>query len=231
MESIKAKIDEIRNHIAAAAAKSGRKPSDVKLMAVSKTVNEPRIREAIAAGVDLIGENYVQEAQRKIEILGKTIPWHFIGRLQTNKAKYAVRLFDMIHSMDRLELAQELDKRARSADCILRILIEVNLSGEMTKSGVPKAGVFDLVRQVAVFENISIEGLMTMPPWFDDPEEARPYFAELRALKDTIAAEGIAGVQMHELSMGMSADYRVAVEEGATIVRIGRGIFGERPPY
>lgn len=229
MESIKDNIDKIRDNITRAAVRSGRKPSDIQLMAVSKTVDEPRIREAVAAGIDLIGENYVQEAQRKIEMLGKTVPWHFIGRLQTNKAKYAIRLFDMIHSVDRLELAAELDKRARAADRVLQILIEVNLSGENTKSGAPKEAVFDLMRQTARLEHVSIEGLMTMPPWFDDPEDARPYFADLRALKDTITAEQIGGVQMHELSMGMSADYIVAVEEGATIVRIGRGIFGERP--
>jgi pyridoxal phosphate enzyme (YggS family) len=227
--SIKANIDEIRNNIAKAAAISGRKPSDIKLMAVSKTVDETHIREAIAAGIDLIGENYVQEAQKKIEILGKTVPWHFIGHLQTNKAKYAIRLFDMIHSVDRLDLAVELDKRAGAAGCVAKILIEVNLSGEITKSGVPKDGVFDLVRQAAGLEHVSVDGLMTMPPWFDDPEGARPYFAALRALKDDITAERISGVQMCELSMGMSADYEIAVEEGATIVRIGRRIFGERP--
>lgn len=227
--SIKANIERIRNTIETAALKSGRKASNVKLMAVTKMVDDERIMQAINAGVDLIGENYVQEAQRKIEILGKTVKWHFIGRLQTNKAKYAVRLFDMIHSVDRIELVSELDKRSKAAGCVTRILIEVNLSGEITKSGVPKEGVFDLVRRTAKFENISIQGLMTMPPWSDDPEASRPYFVELRALKEAIAALHISGIEMRDLSMGMSADYRVAVEEGATIVRIGRSIFGERP--
>ncbi|MBN1663846.1 MAG: YggS family pyridoxal phosphate-dependent enzyme [Deltaproteobacteria bacterium] len=229
MESIKANIERIRNDIAAAALKSGRLPSDVKLMAVTKTVDDERIRQAIDAGVDLIGENYVQEAQRKMDILGRTVPWHFIGRLQTNKAKFAVRLFDMIHSVDRIELVSELDKRSKSAGCMAKILIEVNLSGELTKSGVPKENVFDLVRQAAAFDNISIQGLMTMPPWFDDPEDSRPYFTELRVLKEAVAALRIHGVEMNELSMGMSADYAVAVQEGATIVRIGRSLFGERP--
>ncbi|MBN1381489.1 MAG: YggS family pyridoxal phosphate-dependent enzyme [Deltaproteobacteria bacterium] len=229
MHSIKDNIEQIRMNIEAAALKSGRKVSDVRLMAVTKTVDDARIMEAIDAGIDLIGENYVQEAQRKIEIIGNAVQWHFIGRLQTNKAKYAVRLFDMIHSVDRIALAAELDKRAKAAGCIIPILIEVNLSGETTKSGVPKDGVFDLVRQTAGLDNIAVEGLMTMPPWSDNPEDSRPYFAQLRALKEAIAAKQLIGVEMQELSMGMSADYEVAVEEGATIIRIGTSIFGERP--
>jgi hypothetical protein len=229
MESIKANIESIRTVMAEAARRSGRNAAAVRLMAVTKSVDDARIREALDAGVDLIGENYVQEAQRKIDILGRTIPWHFIGSLQTNKAKYAVRLFEMIHSVSRMELASELDKRSKAAGYVTKILIEVNLSGETTKSGVPKGGVIDLVRNVAALENVAVEGLMTLPPWSDDPEDSRPYFAELRALRDAIAGLHISGVAMRELSMGMSADYAVAVEEGATIVRIGRSIFGERP--
>jgi pyridoxal phosphate enzyme (YggS family) len=198
-------------------------------MAVTKTVDDPRIREAISAGVDILGENYVQEGKRKIEQMGKSVEWHMIGHLQTNKAKYAVRLFDMIHSLDRMALAVELDKRSRLAGCVTRVLIEVNISGEETKRGVPFQEAIPLVREVSALENLSIQGLMTMPPWFDDPEEARPCFAALRGLRDRIIAERIVHVEMKELSMGMSQDYRVAVEEGATIVRIGRSIFGERP--
>ena len=227
--SIRNQIEIIRENIAKAALVSGRRAADVRLMAVTKTVDDQRIREAIGAGVDILGENYVQEGKRKIEQMGKSVEWHMIGHLQTNKAKYAVRLFDMIHSLDRMALAVELDKRSRLAGCVTRVLVEVNISGEETKRGVPLQEAILLVREVSALENLSIQGLMTMPPWFDDPEEARPCFAALRMLRDRIIAEGIAHVEMKELSMGMSQDYQVAVEEGATMVRIGRTIFGERP--
>ncbi len=223
-------IRHVREKIAEAAHRSGRPASAVRLMAVTKTVDDTRIAEAIRAGVEIIGENYVQEAKRKIEKLGKAGEWHLIGPLQTNKAKYAVHLFDMIHSLDRRELAAELDRRARTAGRVMPVLVEINVSGEETKSGVPLNEALELVRTVATLENLSIRGLMTMPPWFDDPEEARPYFRRLREFRDRIAAEAIPRVEMRELSMGMTGDYAVAVEEGATIVRIGRGIFGEREP-
>jgi pyridoxal phosphate enzyme (YggS family) len=227
--SVSENIAFVREEIARAARKAGRSPADVLLLAVTKTVDDDRIREAIAAGVDLIGENYVQEARRKIELLGRPLPWHFIGHLQTNKAKYAVRLFDLIHSVDRVELARELDRRAAAAGLTLKILVEVNVSGEASKSGVPAREALALVRTIAEFPRLSVRGLMTMPPWFDDPEEARPHFAALRNLADSIRRERIENVQMEELSMGMTNDYRIAVEEGATIVRVGRAIFGERP--
>lgn len=223
-------IGRIREVVAQAAAKSGRSPGAVRLMAVTKTVDDERIAAALRAGVDIIGENYVQEAKRKIEALGKSVEWHLIGHLQTNKAKVAVHLFDMIHSVDRLELAAELDRRAATAGRVMKILIEVNVAGEATKSGVPLADALDLVRRVAPLTNLSIRGLMTMPPWFDDPEEARPFFRALAQLRNRITAEGIPGVAMDELSMGMTGDYAVAVEEGATIIRVGRGLFGERTP-
>jgi len=221
-------IRHIREVIAEAARRSGRPASAIRLMAVTKTVDDDRILAAIRAGVEIIGENYVQEAKRKIEKLGTASEWHLIGRLQTNKAKYAVHLFDMIHSVDRMELAVELDRRARAAGRVIPILIEVNVSGEETKSGVPLVEALDLVRAMVSLQNLSIQGLMTMPPWFDDPEEARPCFRALRELRDKIAGEAIPRVEMRELSMGMTEDYAVAIEEGATIVRIGRGIFGER---
>ncbi|MHB8908960.1 MAG: YggS family pyridoxal phosphate-dependent enzyme [Syntrophales bacterium] len=221
-------IRKVREVIAAAALRSGRPASAVRLMAVTKTVDDERIGEAIRAGVEIIGENYVQEAKRKIETLGKAGEWHLIGPLQTNKAKYAVQLFDMIHSLDRRELASELDRRARAAGRVMPVLVEINVSGEETKSGVPVKDALELVRAVATLENLSIRGLMTMPPWFDDPEDARPYFRALRELRERITAEAIPRVEMRELSMGMSGDYAIAIEEGATIVRIGRGIFGER---
>jgi len=222
-------IRQIREAMAEAACRSGRLASAVRLMAVTKTVDDDRILAAIGAGVEILGENYVQEAKRKIDKMGNPCEWHMIGHLQTNKAKYAVRLFDMIHSLDRLELAQELDRRAHAAGRVMKVLIEVNVAGEETKSGIPLASARDLVRAVAPLENLSIQGLMTMPPWFDDPEEARPFFRALRELRDQITAEVIDRVEMRELSMGMTGDYAVAIEEGATIVRIGRGVFGERP--
>jgi PLP dependent protein len=226
--SVKDNIRHVRETMAEAARRSGRSASAIRLMAVTKTVNDDLIIAAIRTGVEIIGENYVQEAKRKIEKLGKTGEWHLIGRLQTNKAKYAVHLFDMIHSVDRLELAAELDRRARAAGRVIPILIEINVGGEKSKSGVPLDSARDLVRHVAPLENLSIQGLMTMPPWFVDPEMSRPYFRTLRELRDKIAGEAVPRVGMRELSMGMTDDYAVAIEEGATIVRIGRGIFGER---
>jgi pyridoxal phosphate enzyme (YggS family) len=226
--TIEDNIRHIRERIAEAARRSGRDPGSVRLMAVTKTVDDDRILAALRCGVEIIGENYVQEARRKIEAMGRKAEWHLIGRLQTNKAKYAVHLFDMVHSLDRLELAAELDRRARAAGRVIPVLIEVNVSGETTKSGVPLDSALDLIRTAASLANLSIRGLMTMPPWCHDPEESRPYFRALRSLRDRIASESVAGVEMRELSMGMTDDYAVAIEEGATIVRIGRGIFGER---
>ena len=225
---IEEQIDIVRQRIAEAARTSGRPASAVRLMAVTKTVDDRRITQAIAAGVDMIGENYVQEALRKIELMGKSVEWHLIGHLQTNKAKYAVRLFDMIHSLDRIELARELDRRSGMAGVVTKVLVEVNISGEETKRGVAHRDALPLIREVSALENLSVQGLMTMPPWYDDPEETRPFFVALRELKDRVAAESLPRVEMRELSMGMSQDYKVAVEEGATIVRIGRSIFGER---
>jgi pyridoxal phosphate enzyme (YggS family) len=221
-------IRHIREIMAEAAGRSGRPATAIRLMAVTKTVDDDRILAAIQTGVEIIGENYVQEAKRKIEKLGKSGEWHLIGRLQINKAKYAVHLFDMIHSVDRLELAAELDRRARAAGRVIPILIEVNVSGEESKSGIPFDAALDLIRLVAPLENLSIRGLMTMPPWCDDAEESRPYFRTLRELQDKIAREAIPRVEMRELSMGMTDDYVIAIEEGATIIRVGRGIFGER---
>jgi PLP dependent protein len=227
-DSIAERIRLIREYMAAAAKKSGRPAAAIRLMAVTKTVDDERIRQAVAAGVNIIGENYVQEAKRKIEQMGKTVAWHFIGHLQTNKAKYAVNLFDLIHSVDRIELAEEIDRRAAAAGLVMKVLIEVNVAGEQSKSGVPISRALTLIRSAAALKHLSIRGLMTMPPWCDDPEEARPYFAALKRLQEQVLAERIENCAMEELSMGMSQDYRVAIEEGATLVRIGRLIFGER---
>ncbi len=224
---IKFSIDSIKQRIAEAAMHAGRDPLSIKLMAVTKTVEPERIGKAIEAGITMLGENYVQEAKDKIAIIGNAAQWHMIGHLQTNKAKYAVKLFEYIHSVDRMELAQELDKRAGQINRKLNILIEVN-SGEESKSGIGKTQAFELVRQVAPLPNLVIRGLMTMAPYTNDPENARPYFKALRELRDDINRAGIAGVRMEELSMGMTDDFAVAIEEGATIIRVGRAIFGTR---
>jgi len=229
MESVGDNVERIRERIAEAALRRGRDPSCVRLMAVTKTVDDSRIGEALAAGVDILGENYVQEAKRKIETLGRKVEWHFIGHLQSNKARHAVCLFDLIHSVDRLGLAAELDRRSDRAGVVTPVLIQVSLGGEETKGGVSPEDALALVREVAAMKHLSIRGLMTMPPWFDDPEEARPFFRALREMGERVRESGIPGVSMEELSMGMTQDYEVAVEEGATIVRVGRALFGERP--
>lgn len=228
MSDVAENIREVKEKIAAAALRAGRNPSEIKLMGVTKTVDDDRIMEAIRAGIDIIGENYVQEARRKIEKMGRGLPWHLIGHLQTNKAKYAVKLFDMVHSVDRISLAQELNRRAGMVDSALNILVEVNVSGEESKSGVAAELAVGLVREIAGLPNLRVRGLMTMAPWFDNQEDARPYFRRLRELRDAIILTNIPGIEMEELSMGMSGDYEVAVEEGATIVRIGTRIFGAR---
>ena len=225
---IAANIEKIKQRIAAACARAGRDPHSVALMAVTKTVTTERILQAVDAGVTLLGENYVQEAREKHELLGGRARMHLIGHLQTNKAKYAVRLFDCVHSVDRLELAQELDRRAKAVNRTVDILIEVNVSGEETKNGVSPAQARELIGRIAGLENLSVRGLMTMAPYSDDPETSRPYFQALRNLRDDIVREGIPRVRMEELSMGMTDDFEVAIEEGSTIVRIGRAIFGAR---
>ena len=226
--SVADNIAEIRQRMAAAAARAGRDPESIRLMAVSKTVEPERVRQAIAAGITLLGENYVQEAREKIPQIGLGVEWHMIGHLQTNKAKYVVTLFDWIHSVDRLELAQELDKRAGQNGRRLNVLIEVNVSGEASKSGAEPAQVLELAGQMAALPNLSVRGLMTMPPYSDEPETSRPYFQSLRKLRDEIKTASIPNVRMDELSMGMTDDFAVAIEEGATIIRVGRAIFGAR---
>lgn len=203
----------------------GRNPEEINLVAVSKTVESARIKEAIEAGVSILGENYVQEAQKKIEEIGRTVSWHFIGHLQSNKAKYAVSLFDMIHSLDSIGLAEELDRRAEKEGRTMNAMIEVNLSGETTKFGAEEAKVFDIARRVLNLSHLSLVGLMTMPPYFDDPRLSRPYYIRLRELKEKMIKEDI---PLGDLSMGMSNDFEIAIEEGATYVRVGTAIFGER---
>ncbi len=221
-------IRMIRERIVAAAARAGRDPDGIQLMAVSKTVPPERILQAADAGITLFGENYVQEAREKIPAIGHNLSWHMIGHLQTNKVKYVITLFDWIHSVDRLELARELDKRAGQQARKLQVLIEVNVSGEASKSGAEPSQVLELVRQISGLPHLNVRGLMTMPPYSDDPEQSRPYFQALSQLRDEISMAAIPNIRMDELSMGMTDDFEVAIEEGATIIRVGRAIFGER---
>jgi hypothetical protein len=196
---------------------------------VSKTIPANRVKEAIEAGITVLGENYVQEARAKFNTLAThPVSWHFIGHLQSNKAKYAVRLFDLIHSVDTLKLARELNKQALKFNNIQDILIQVNISKEASKSGVDAEDTYNLIKDISLLENLSIKGLMTMPPFFNQPEKVRPYFAALRNLRDQIKQEARPNVALDELSMGMTGDFEAAIEEGATLVRIGTAIFGER---
>ncbi|MDH3566782.1 MAG: YggS family pyridoxal phosphate-dependent enzyme [Desulfobacteraceae bacterium] len=223
------RIQNIQKRIKEAADGCGRDPSTVRLVAVSKTIPVNRVREAIEAGVTVLGESYVQEAREKFNQLATyPVSWHFIGHLQTNKAKYAVRLFDMIHSVDTLKLARELNKQSQKNAKVQNILIQINISKESSKSGADAQNVLDLIDTVRHLENLSVKGLMTMPPFFNDPEKARPYFSALRNLRDRIRQETPPEVALDELSMGMTGDFEVAIQEGATFVRIGTAIFGER---
>jgi pyridoxal phosphate enzyme (YggS family) len=226
MNPIAQNLEDVRNTITAACRKVGRDPAAVRLVAVSKTVDLERVQQAIAADQSLFGENYLQEAREKIVALGRQVGWHLVGHLQTNKAKPAVELFDLIHAVDRLKLARALDTAAAALNKVQDILIQVNQGGEDTKSGVAPEAATDLLQEVAQLPHLRVMGLMTMPPWFADPEAVRPYFKALRELRDRL--RDLTGLPLTELSMGMSGDFAVAVEEGATLVRIGTAIFGQR---
>ena len=213
-------------HTAALAA--GRDPAEVRLVAVSKTRPAAVVTEALLCGQRLFGENYVQELAAKSREVTEAVEWHFIGHLQSNKVRQIAGVVTMIHSVDRLSLAEEIDRQWGRLGLACDALIEVNIAREVTKSGTTATELIDLVRQVSLLPHIRIMGLMTMPPLFDDPEGARPYFRELRRLAEEIATENIPNVRMTELSMGMSGDFEAAVAEGATLVRVGTAIFGER---
>ena len=226
---LKSQLERVKERIKEAAIACKRTVASIRLVAVTKTMPAEVVREAIEAGVTDLGENYIQEAKEKVNTLA-TYPatWHFIGHLQSNKAKYAVRLFDLIHSVDSLRLAKGLDKYAKKNDKIQPILIQVNVAKEDSKSGVYVEDTLQLLREVSRLENISVKGLMTMPPYFNAPEKVRPFFAALRELRDQIKKEAIPNISMDELSMGMTGDFEAAIEEGATMVRIGTAIFGDR---
>lgn len=226
--SIADNLLQIREQMRIAAERAGRDPGSVKLVAVSKTQPAEAVAAAVAAGQGLFGENYVQEFLDKARQLPDSVEWHFIGSLQSNKVKYLAGLTSLIHSVDRISLAREIDRQWEKSGKGCDILLQVNISGEETKSGTTAAGVIELAREAAALPHLRIRGLMTMPPFFDEPERARPYFRELRRLAERIEAEKIPGVVMEELSMGMSGDFEVAIEEGATLVRVGTAVFGER---
>jgi hypothetical protein len=227
---IEDRLKAVRDDISSAAEKAGRSPGDITLVAVSKTHPPEAVLAAIGAGAGVFGENRVQEAEPKISVVGRTAAeWHLIGHLQSNKARKAVSLFDVIESIDSLELAERLERICHEeGKSLQRALIQVKLGDENTKAG---ASVDELRRIAAAsskFSCLQIEGLMAIPPYAEDPEDARPYFRRLRELRDNLRDLGAFGESFGELSMGMSHDFGVAIEEGATIIRVGTAIFGER---
>ena len=228
LAQITANYLSVVDRVAAAAERVGRAPGEVIIVGAAKTIAAERIQAAVDAGLRHVGENYVQEAIRKHCLIGNAVAWHVIGHLQTNKVRRVVSFCSLIHSLDRLRLAEELSKLAVQDGKEIDCLVEVNLGGEETKSGAKPGTVLDLIVKVAGLEGICIRGLMCMPPFFPDNERVRPYFRKLQELAGEVTRKGLTGVSMDHLSMGMSHDFEVAIEEGARIVRIGSAIFGPR---
>lgn len=226
--TIAERVKETRQKIYNAAVAAGRNPDEVSLVAVSKTRPAADIIECQAAGQYIFGENYVQEFAVKAAQIECPLEWHFIGHLQSNKVKNIAGLVTLIHSVDRLSLAEEINRQWGKLGSNCNILLQVNVSGEKTKSGTTVDDSIRLVRDISQLPHIRVKGLMTMPPFFEDPEEARPFFAELKMLSEQIKEEKLDNVEMQEISMGMSGDFEVAIQEGATLVRIGTAIFGSR---
>ena len=220
----------VRSRIEAAAQRCQRSPDEITLVAVTKTHPPETLRRALSVGLKDLGENRIQEAEDKIVELGRDAArWHLIGHLQANKARRAVKLFDVIHSVDSAALAQRLDRLCADEErAMLPVLLQVDLAKEETKSGVDAIELDELAQTVAGCERLQLAGLMTVPPFFASPEEVRPFFKRLRGLRDTLQSKGCFGERSGELSMGMSHDFEIAIEEGATIVRIGTALFGER---
>lgn len=227
VESIRERAAHVLGRVAQAAERSGRKGEEIRLIAVGKTKPAELIGEAIEAGLAVFGENYVQEAEEKIRAFPQA-EWHFIGKLQRNKVKKAVSLFSWIQTVDSLSLLTEISRRAGEAGKVLPVLAEVNLAGEASKAGMDPEALSGLVDAAPGLPGIRLRGLMAIPPWTEDPEESRPYFIRLRELLAECVSRGGAGPQMTELSMGMSNDFEAAIEEGATMVRVGTAIFGSR---
>lgn len=221
-------IKTVRQNINAACAKAGRDPEEVTLIAVSKTKPYTDIEEALPSGILDYGENKVQELSEKYEILPKNIHWHMIGHLQRNKVKYLVGKVKLIHSVDSIRLANQIETEFGKKDEIANILIEVNMANEESKFGVSANEALDLIKEISLLPHIRIQGLMTIAPYTDNPETNREYFSKMKKLSVDIREKNIDNVSMNVLSMGMTGDYQVAIEEGATMVRVGTGIFGER---
>jgi len=229
LESIVENIAAVRQRIAAAATAAGRDPGSVRLLAVSKTFSADHVRAAYTAGQRDFGENKVQEALQKIEATAELpIRWHLIGHLQSNKARKAAPAFAAIHSIDSVELLGRVDQAAAEAGTTPDVYVQEDLAGEATKFGAPERDVPAIVRAAVECRAAKLRGLMLLPPWFDDPEQARPYFRRLRLLRDRLVEDGVPESQLRDLSMGMSHDFEVAIQEGATLVRVGTAIFGKR---
>ncbi len=225
---IKENLAIVEDNIRKACEKAGRDRSEVTLIAVSKTKPVSDIRQAMECGITVFGENKVQEIRDKTAEIKEPLSWHMIGHLQANKVKYLPGVACMIHSVDNVKLAQEIEKQAAKHDLVMDVLIEVNMAHEDTKFGLSPEEVIPFVKEISSFDHLNIRGLMTIAPYTEDPESNREYFKGLRLLKDEINALAIPRVKMDCLSMGMTGDYQVAIEEGATFVRVGTGIFGER---
>ena len=226
--SIRENLLEVEEKIQAACKRAGRDRSEVTLIAVSKTKPVSDIRQAMDCGIKVFGENKVQEIRDKTEEIKEPLDWHMIGHLQTNKVKYLPGKVCMIHSVDKMSLAEEIEKQAAKHDLVMDVLCEVNMAGEDSKFGLTPEEAPDFVRSIAAFSHVRVRGLMTIAPYTEDPESNREYFKKLREMKDMLVAENIPGTQIDTLSMGMTGDYEVAIEEGATFVRVGTGIFGKR---
>ena len=228
--SVAENVARVRERMRQAALRAGRDPAAVRLVAAAKTVDVARLRAAIAAGVTIVGENYLQEARRKIGQLGRdAVEWHMIGTLQRNKVRYVFDLFSLLHAVDRLELAEEIQRRAERLGRRLPVLLEVNVGSEASKSGFQPRTLMAEVEKLAALTHVQVQGLMTIPPPTATPAEARPFYQELCDLRDRLVGRGIEGMSFAELSMGMTADFEVAIEEGATLVRVGTALFGPRP--
>ena len=228
MASIKENIENVNAKIEAACQRSGRKREDVLLLAVSKTIDVPRIKEAVACGLTELGENKVQEIMDKYEPMGNGVKWHLIGHLQTNKVKYIIDKVVLIHSVESFKLAEEISKRAVQKGVTANVLVEVNIADEESKFGVKPDECEQFIKDISILPNIIVKGLMTVAPAVENPEENRKYFRQMKQLLVDINSKKIDNVNMDVLSMGMTGDYEVAIEEGATIVRVGTGIFGAR---
>lgn len=229
MNEILQNFNLIKTQIEEAATGCGRRSDEVRLIAVSKRKPAEAIQKAIEAGATDFGENYVQEAVEKIDSIGKSAAtWHFIGHLQSNKAKIAVPYFDFIHTVDSVKLGREINKQAKKNNKVQNILIQINIGYEDSKSGTSPESSLELIRELSNFEHISIQGLMGMPPYLPDPEDVRDYFKKMAVIRKNISLENLPRVEMNHLSMGMSNDFKVAIEEGSTMVRVGTSIFGRR---